>query len=153
MSPRAYQEPVLWLAGRRSIVGAWPPTAVCERCGQSQPSGYAGPSTTDHEVRYPDPDVHFVCKRCARSAVGLGLDDLTGHICHRMCTDTVHVEPQYVQPDSLSHTDEQSRIEHYRADYARRGWTVFSVIPAVWMPPTSGDRWAVLFEPAVRTHD
>ncbi len=149
MCPRSYDKPVLPLEGRRSIHGAWPPGAVCEKCeaGATNGGGYVGPVEGD-TVRYPAPETRFVCEPCARRMLGLGAKELTGHNCNERCRDFRHVDLVDELRGELESALLTARVARYEADYAARGWRVVDVTDAPWAPEIFGVYWAVWFEPS-----
>jgi len=82
---------VLPISGRRSIYCSWPPASFCEICGAIDSEGYVGP-VVGEKAHFPSVRLHYTCNNCARQALGLGPDDLTGHRCVDRCTDRLHME-------------------------------------------------------------
>ena len=152
--PRVWGEPVLVLEDRRSIVAWWPDTAVCEKCGagKTPAGGYVGPVAGDAVV-YPDPETRFVCKTCARSMVGLGEAELTGHQCGQCPSDTMHIEHKSYVRGELEPLAEDERIAYAmeKERYAARGWAVVDVQlppPSAGLPAVFGTWWTVYIHAA-----
>ncbi|MBR7829255.1 hypothetical protein KDK95_23305 [Actinospica sp. MGRD01-02] len=149
--PRNYSEAVLVLEGRRSVVAWWPDTAVCEKCqaGKTVSGGYVGPVVGD-KVVYPDPATRFVCRTCARAMVGLGENELTGHMCQTCPNDTLHVDRGYHPRGAMEDLTDDQRVQWVTDtyDYPDRGWSVIAVKPAYGLPATTGTAWEVWFHAA-----
>jgi hypothetical protein len=147
--PMRRDKPPLPVEGRRSIYAAWPPAAVCEKCGfkpASKEGGYVGPVDGDL-VRFPNPTTRFVCEPCARSSLGLTDTDLSGHSCQPRCSDLRHVELIPEHRNVVDVLSQPERIARYANDYAERGWRVVDVREAPWSPKVMGKYWAVWLEP------
>ena len=147
--PRSPVEPTLVLDGRRSIFAAWPPSATCEVCGEGPVAGagYVGPVSGD-SVTYPDPTTRFVCRTCARTGIGLGDHDWTGHQCRPECRDTLHVDWVALPEGDLTDSTPKARVERFADEYATRGWTVTAVEIEPKAPAVIGGRyWTVFFQP------
>lgn len=143
-SPR--DAPWLVLDGRRSIHCGWPPTAVCETCKKNPVSGYAGPTPSDL-ITYPNPSIRYVCTVCARSHLGLEPGELSGHSCGERCAGPTHTDSFYTPRSHHNGRSDDELAALYAPEYATRGWLVLSVLPATWLPVTTGERWAVQFVP------
>jgi hypothetical protein len=142
--PRSYDQPILVLAGLRSVHAAWPPDAACESCGIHADGGYVGP-VTGNDITYPAPAARFVCRVCARASLGLVGSDWTGHSCRPECGDTEHVDWISLARDELVDAPLAGRIAQFSDDYASRGWTVTSVQIEPKAPVVNGRYWAVTF--------
>jgi DNA-directed RNA polymerase subunit RPC12/RpoP len=136
--PRDPQKLAFMLGGRRSIHAAWPPTAVCETCGQHFDSGYIGPVAGDR-LTFPAPETQFICEPCARRLVGLRDDELTGHMCQECNSDVDHVEVHLVAYGFGAFPD-VDRL-HQVGDPQERGWVVVGMEQL--RPIAMGERWLV----------
>lgn len=82
---------VLPVDGQRSIYVAWPPGSYCDKCSVITRFGYAGP-VSGERAHFPSTTLHRVCEACARRALSLAPDELTGHCCVSACSDRLHLE-------------------------------------------------------------
>jgi hypothetical protein len=110
--PRSYDQPILVLAGLRSIHAAWPPDAACKSCGIHADGGYVGP-VTGNDIAYPAPAARFFCRVCARASLGLVGSDWTSHSCRPECGDTEHVDWISLARDELVDSPPAGRIAQF----------------------------------------
>lgn len=138
---------VLPLDGHRSIFAPWPPQHPCEDCGDIRPAGYVGPASLDR-VYFPSDLLRCVCEACARRWLGLGPEELTGHVCEERCTDRLHLE--VVDGSAAAGLAVGADDHPVAAGFRSRGWRIAEVGPeggpsgaavAVWIEPVRPLPW------------
>jgi len=136
----------LLFSGRRHIHAEWPPGALCEYCVTASRQGYCG-HVPDGSITYPAPQIRYICEPCIRRVLRLGPEDLIGHNCSAVCSDTQHVEVAHFRRGTLETMTHEQRVAVIEPTYQPKGWAVTSVVPAITTADGGVSRWEIALAP------